>query len=669
MDIDNWCADIITHNDKKIMAKEIVAIGIDLGSTQSEVSVIENGKPEVIKNNEGSNMTASVVSLKDGERKVGSSAKRQMVVYPKETVNIIKRFMGATYDESKDAIGHVLYDVVNSNGQPRVSIDGREYSPEEISSMIINSLKKTAEEYLGKEVTHAVITVPAFFSNSAREATKKAGELAGLEVMRIINEPTAAILSSKIDMEKGGKYMVVDFGGSTEDNSIADIENNVVEILATNGDVYLGGTDIDKKIADWIVSEFKKENGVDLTEDTAECKSAMSRILEAAENAKIELTSNNVTEINIPYIIMKDNSPLHISEKKLTRAKFEQLIGPIVDKLINCAKEAMKAAGNPKLDGILLVGGSCRIPLVQERLSKEFGVQLIKSSNFDLAVAEGAAIQANILAGGDNASDLLLLDVTSLNYGIETDGGIATTIIEANTTIPCKKSQIFSTAVDNQPAVTINVLNGLRPMAKDNKTIGTFNLDGIMPARRGVPQIEVTFDVDANGILTVTAVDKGTNKEQHITIENKSGLTDEEIERIKKDAEEHEAEDAKEKERADKMNQCEAMIFHTERQLDEFKDKEELTQEDKDFFNGKIEEFKKMKEENNYAKLEELSKEVQERWYGISAKIYSKANPNGNVDPNQFKEMFTQAQQASGEPSGTASDDVQDAQEVEGQVY
>ena len=647
------------------MAKEIVAIGLDVGSTASECAVYEHGKPVVIFNEEGSNMTPSVVSLKNGERKVGAAAKRQIVVNPKETVNIIKRFMGCTYDECEEARKHVLYDVVNSNGQPRVKIEGREYSPEEISSMIIHSLKKSAENYLGKEVTHAVITVPAFFSNAAREATKKAGELAGLEVMRIINEPTAAILSSKIDMEKGGKYMVVDFGGSTEDNSIADIENNVVEILATNGDVFLGGTDADKVLADWIASEFKDETGVDLSKDAP----AMSRIIEAAEKAKIELSSSTQTEVNIPYITMgADNTPLHLV-KTVTKAKFEQLITPIVDKLIKCAKEAMKAADNPKLDGILLVGGSCRIPLVQERLSKEFGVELIKSSNLDLAVAEGAAIQANTLAGGE--SEMILLDCIPMNYSIETEGGVATTIIEANTTIPCKKSQIFSTAVDNQPAVTINVLNGLRPMAKDNKMIGVFNLDGILPARRGTPQIEVTFDVDANGILTVTAVDKGTNKEQHITIENKSGLTDEEVDRIKKDAEEHEAEDAKEKERIEKVNRCESMIYTTERQLDENADKEELTQEDKDWFNEKIEEFKKMKEDNDYTKLDELSDEVQKKWWEISAKIYAKANPQGangqQFDAQQFQDMFKNAQQTNGAQTEEASP--VDESSVDNQVY
>ncbi|MBP5724366.1 MAG: Hsp70 family protein, partial [Bacteroidales bacterium] len=457
------------------MAKEIVAISCDLGSTQSEVCVIENGKPVVVVNREGSQMTPSVVSLKDGERKVGAAAKRQMMVNPKETVNIIKRFMGCTYKETEEARKHVLYDVVDVDGQPRVKIGEKLYSPEEISSMILHDLKKSAEDYLGKEVTHAVITVPAYFSNAAREATKKAGELAGLEVMRIIAEPTAAILASNIDMKKGGKYMVVDYGGATIDFSVADIENDVVEILATNGDTFTGGRDLDILISNWLVDEFKSENGIDLSKDPQ----AMSRIITDAEKAKIELSSSSQTEINIPYItIDKDNQPLHLVNT-LTKAKFEQLITSVADKLIGYAKEAMKAAGNPKLDGILLVGGSCRIPLVQERLKKEFGVELIKSSNLDLAVAEGAAIQANTLAGGEGGSELLLLDVIPMNYGITTEGGLATTIIEANTTIPCKRSQIFTTAVDNQPAVDIEVLNGLRPMARDNKVVGKFTLDGI----------------------------------------------------------------------------------------------------------------------------------------------------------------------------------------------
>lgn len=614
------------------------AIGIDLGSTLSEVAVIEAGKPVVIVNEEGSSTTPSVVALKNGERKVGNSAKRQMIVNPKETVNLIKRFMGATYAESDEAIKHVQYDVVNRNGQPRVSVEGKEYSPEEISSMIISKLKKTAEDYIGEEITDAVITVPAFFSDNARSATKKAGELAGLNVLRVIAEPTAALLSSNIDMNKEGKYMVVDFGGSTEDNSIAEICDGIVEIKATNGDVYLGGTDIDKKIADYVISEFKKENDIDLSGDAQ----AMSRIIEASEKAKIELSSSSMTEINLPYITSKDNSPVHLI-CNLSKAKFEQIAQPIVDKLINCAKKALEASGFTKsdLDGILLVGGSCRIPMVQEALTREFGVKLIKSSNLDLAVAEGAAIQANTLVGGEGAGDILLLDVCPMNYSIETMGGVATTLIEANTTIPCRKSQIFTTAEDNQPAVTIKVLNGMRPMARDNKVVGEFNLDGIAPARHGIPQIEVTFDIDANSILTVTAKDKATGKEQHITIENKNSLTDEEVERIKREAEEHAEEDAKAKERADKLNSFESILFQAEKIIEDFKDKPEvMTDDDKKFLEEKIEELKEVKKTDDIDKMEEITKAMQERMYAVSGKAYSQANPQANPTSNPFGANF-----------------------------
>ena len=629
------------------------AIGIDLGSSLSEVCVVEQGKPVVIFNEEGSNTTPSVVSFKDNERRVGASAKRQMIVYPKETVNLIKRFMGATYAESKEAINHVLYDVVDKDGQPRVKIGDKLFSPEEVSAIILGALKKNAESYLGEEVTDAVITVPAFFSDNARAATKKAGEMAGLNVLRVIAEPTAAILSSNIDMKKGGKYMVVDFGGSTEDNSIADICDGVVEILSTNGDVYLGGSDIDKEVAKWIVEEYRKQSGIDLNGDSQ----AMSRVMEAAEKAKIELSSSAATEINIPYITVKDNVPQHLA-MQLTKSNFERLITPIVDKLINCAKKAVENANikNSDLNGILLVGGSCRIPLVQERLTNEFGTQLIKSSNLDLAVAEGAAIQANTLVGGEGASEILLLDVTPMNYSIETEGGVATTLIESNTTIPCKKSQIFSTAVDNQPAVTIHVLNGLRPMAKDNKTVGMFTLDGIMPARRGIPQIEVTFDIDANSILTVTAKDLGTNKEQHITIENKGKLSDEEVERYKAEAKAYEEEDKKKKEAAEKANKAESLAYQTEQQLDNFKDNEKFTQEDKDFFNGKVEELKKMKESGDYSHLDDIEKEMQTRWFEISSKLYGKQENGGaGFDPNTFKDMFNSGG-ANGNPQPTEED-------------
>lgn len=611
------------------------AIGIDLGSTASECAVIEQGKPVVVFNEEGSNMTPSVVSFVNDERKVGGPAKRKMIVNPKETVNLIKRFMGATYEESKEAMTHVLYDVVEKNGQPRVKVGDRFYSPEEISAMIIGSLKKNAESYLGDEVTEAVITVPAFFSDSARAATKKAGEMAGLNVLRVIAEPTAAILSSNIDMEKGGKYMVVDFGGSTLDDSVADISDGVVEILSTNGDVYLGGSDLDKAIAEHIVKTYKEDSGIDIKDDAQ----AMSRVMDAAEKAKIDLSSSSMADINIPYITVKDNQPQHLI-MQLSRSKFEQIITPFVDKLINCAKKAIELANIEKkdLNGILLVGGSCRIPLVQERLTKEFGIELIKSSNLDLAVAEGAAIQANILVGGENAKDILLLDCTPMNYSIETEGGIATTLIEANTTIPCEKRQVFSTAVDNQPAVNIHVLNGLRPMAKDNKSIGMFTLDGIMPARRGVPQIEVTFSLSADSILTVTAKDLATNKEQHITIENNNKISDEEVERYKTEAKEHEEEDRKFKEEAEKANRCEGLIYQTEQQLETFKDNDKFTEDDKKFFTDKVEELKKLKENSDYSKLDEIEKEMQAKWFELSSKLYQQ--PNGGVNPEMVNEMF-----------------------------
>ena len=538
-------------------------IGIDLGSTLSEVAVVEGGKPVIIVNEEGGRTTPSVVSLKGDERKVGASAKRQEITSPKETINLIKRFMGGTYDEVKDSISHVQYEVKNVNGYPKIVVEGREYTPEEISAMILTKMKATAEAYLGEPVKDAIITVPAFFGNEAREATKKAGEIAGLNILRIIAEPTAAILASGIDMEKGGKYMVVDYGGSTLDFSVADISDKVVEILSSYGDVYCGGSDLDKIVSDWIVSEFKKDSGIDLSKDTL----AMSRIIEAAEKAKVELSNTTSTEINLPYITAVDGQPQHLRQT-ITKAKFEELIDKEIGKVINCGKEAIKKAkiSAKDLNGILLVGGSTRIPYVQERLEKEFGVNLIKTANPDEAVALGAAVQGSILAG-ENSSDILLLDVTPLNLGIETLGGVMTTLIEANTTIPAKKSQIFSTAEDNQPAVTINILQGNRTMAKDNKQIGLFNLDGIAPAPRGIPQIEVEFNIDSNGILSVKATDKATGKDQHITIQAKGGLSGEDIERMKKDAEEHAESDKKAKEEADKVNAAESAAFQIEKSI------------------------------------------------------------------------------------------------------
>ena len=617
-------------------------IGIDLGSTLSEVAVIEGGKPLVVVNEEGSSTTPSIINLKDGSPKVGGAAKRQMLVAPKETVNLIKRFMGGTYDEVKEAITHVQYEVVNDNGLPRVSINGRKYSPEELSAMILTKMKKVAEDYLGDTVTDAVITVPAFFSDAAKSATKQSGELAGLNVLRIISEPTAALLASNIDKKKDGKYLVVDFGGSTTDFSVADISDNVVEILSSYGDVYLGGSDIDKVVSEYLTANFKDSNDIDLTTDSM----AMSRVIEASEKAKIELSNSGSTDINLPYLTVKDNQPVHLIDT-LTKAKFEQLIRPIVDRVINCGKVALEKAqlNASDLDGVLLVGGSCRIPLVQDEIIKNFGNKLIKSANLDLAVAEGAAIQANILAGGE--SDILLLDVTPLRLGIETMGGVMTTIVEANTTIPCSKEQIFSTATDNQTAVTINVLQGERPLAKDNKQIGLFNLDGIAPARKGVPQIVVKFDIDANGILSVSAVDKATGKEQHITIENKHTLTQEEIDRIKQEAEEHAAEDAKTKERLDKQNKVDSTIYQVEKTVEDFKDKPEvLTEDDKTYFNSKIEELKAVRD-GDLNNVDNVLTEVTNRLMSVGSKAYGGQNGQqgnpfgpGNFDASQFADMF-----------------------------
>ena len=591
-------------------------IGIDLGSTLSEVAVVEGGKPVIIVNEEGGRTTPSVVSLKGDERKVGASAKRQEITSPKETINLIKRFMGGTYDEVKDSISHVQYEVKNVNGYPKIVVEGREYTPEEISAMILTKMKATAEAYLGEPVKDAIITVPAFFGNEAREATKKAGEIAGLNVLRIIAEPTAAILASGIDMEKGGKYMVVDYGGSTLDFSVADISDKVVEILSSYGDVYCGGSDLDKIVSDWIVSEFKKDSGIDLSKDAL----AMSRIIEAAEKAKVELSNTTSTEINLPYITAVDGQPQHLRQT-ITKAKFEELIDKEIGKVINCGKEAIKKAkiSAKDLNGILLVGGSTRIPYVQERLEKEFGVSLIKTANPDEAVALGAAVQGSILAG-ENSTDILLLDVTPLNLGIETLGGVMTTLIEANTTIPAKKSQVFSTAEDNQPAVTINILQGNRTMARDNKQIGLFNLDGIAPAPRGIPQIEVEFNIDSNGILSVEATDKATGKDQHITIQAKGGLSDEDIERMKKDAEEHAESDKKAKEEADQVNAAESTAFQIEKSMEELGDK--VTEEEKSEIKPLIEDLRNAANERNIEKIDTAQKALQEKWFPIMTKIY-----------------------------------------------
>ena len=599
-------------------------VGIDLGSTLSEVAVVEGGKPTIIVNEEGSRTTPSVIGFLDnGERKVGAAAKRQMVTNPKSTINLIKRFMGGTYDEVKDNISHIQYDVINKNGYPRIPVGGKEYSPEELSAMILGKLKKCAEDYLGETVTDAVITVPAFFNNDQREATKRAGEIAGLNVRRIVAEPTAAIMASNIDINKGGKYMVVDYGGSTLDFSIADISDGVVEILASNGDVYCGGSDLDKLVSNYIVEEFKKVEGIDLTNDAM----AMSRVIEAAEKAKIELSNVSTTDINLPYITATESGPKHLNVQ-LTRAKFEQIIDGEIAKVINLGKDAIKKAGikTEDLDGILLVGGSTRIPKVQDELTKAFNRPLLKNVNVDEVVALGAAVQGSILAGENK--DILLLDVTPLSLGIETMGGVFTKLVEANTTIPVSKTEVFTTAVDNQPSVEIKVLQGERPMAKDNKQLGIFHLDGIVPARKGVPQIEVKFDIDANGILSVSATDKGTGKAQSIRIEGSSGLSDAEIDRMKKEAEANAEADKKELERVQTLNAAEATIFRTEKQIEEYGDK--ITDEQKSELENGLTALKDAYEQKDIDACKSCMEILSQSWYKISEELYK--NTGGTTD-------------------------------------
>lgn len=599
-------------------------IGIDLGSTLSEVAIVEGGKPTIIVNEEGSRTTPSVIGFLDnGERKVGAAAKRQMVTNPKSTINLIKRFMGGTYDEVKDNISHIQYDVINKNGYPRIPVGGKEYSPEELSAMIVGKLKKCAEDYLGETVTDAVITVPAFFNNDQREATKRAGEIAGLNVRRIVAEPTAAIMASNIDINKGGKYMVVDYGGSTLDFSIADVSDGVVEILASNGDVYCGGSDLDKLVSNYIVEEFKKVEGIDLTNDAM----AMSRIIEAAEKAKVELSNVSTTDINLPYITATESGPKHLNIQ-LTRAKFEQIIDGEIAKVINLGKDAIKKAGikTEDLDGILLVGGSTRIPKVQDELAKAFNRPLLKNVNVDEVVALGAAVQGSILAGENK--DILLLDVTPLSLGIETMGGVFTKLVEANTTIPVSKTEVFTTAVDNQPSVEIKVLQGERPMAKDNKQLGIFHLDGIVPARKGVPQIEVKFDIDANGILSVSATDKGTGKAQSIRIEGSSGLSDAEIDRMKKEAEANAEADKKELERVQTLNAAEATIFRTEKQIEEYGDK--ITDEQKSELENGLTALKDAYEQKDIDACKSCMEILSQSWYKISEELYK--NTGGTAD-------------------------------------
>lgn len=609
-------------------------IGIDLGTTNSCVSVMEGNEPVVVPNAEGKRTTPSIVAfVEGGERKVGDPAKRQAVTNPTKTVYSIKRFMGNKFSESKQETERVPYKVVKGdNDTPRVEIDGRLYTPQEISAMVLQKMKKTAEDYLGYDVTEAVITVPAYFNDAQRQATKEAGEIAGLKVRRIINEPTAAALAYGLDKSHDDKKIAVfDFGGGTHDVSILELGDGVFEVLATDGDTHLGGDDVDQKIIDWLSAEFKSEEGMDLTKDPM----ALQRLKEAAEKAKIELSSSTSTEINLPYITATASGPKHLV-RTLSRSKFEQLIDDLVKRTIQPCETALKNAGLSKsdIDEIVLVGGSTRIPAVQEAVEKFFGKAPSKGVNPDEVVALGAAIQAGVLSG--DVKDVLLLDVTPLSLGIETMGNVFTKLIEANTTIPTKKSQVFSTAVDNQPSVEIHVLQGERAMAADNKTIGRFHLDGIPPAGRGTPQIEVTFDIDANGIIKVSATDKASNKTQDIRIEASSGLSQEDIEKMRREAEENADSDKKARETAEKMNVADSMIFQTEKQLKEFGDK--LSADKKTPIEDALEDLKKAHEAKDLAQIDTSMEKINEAWKVASEEMYAAQQPNdggANTNANQ----------------------------------
>jgi molecular chaperone DnaK len=628
-------------------------LGIDLGTTNSAMAIIEGGKPKILENAEGNRTTPSVIAIsKNGERLVGQTAKRQAVTNPENTVFAVKRLIGRKFEDSEvqEDLKNSPFKIVKANGGVKVVMNGKEHSPEEISAMILSKLKADAEAKLGEKITEAVITVPAYFNDSQRQATKDAGKIAGLEVKRIINEPTAAALAYGFDKKKGQQIAVYDLGGGTFDVSILDVSEDTVEVKATNGDTHLGGEDFDKKIIDWILEEFKKDQGIDLSKDSL----ALQRIKEAAEKAKIELSTTNETEINQPFITTDQNGPKHLV-LKLSRAKLEDLVGELVDKSIKPCKAALKDAGfkTGDIEEVILVGGMTRMPLVQKKVKEFFGKEPHLGVNPDEVVASGAAVQAGVLQG--DVKDVLLLDVTPLTLGIETLGGVSTPLIDRNTTIPTSKSQIFSTAVDNQTSVEVHVLQGERPMASDNKTLGRFILDGIPPAPRGVPQVEVSFDLDANGILNVKAVDKASGKEQKITITASSSLSEEEIEKMKKDAELHAEEDKKKKENIETKNQADAVVFQTEKLIKESGDK--MKEEDKKELEAKLGELKKVKDTENFDEIKKKMEELNE----IAQKI-------GTAMYQQQAQAEQQAQGAKTEEAGKTEQDKNKDEVVDGEV-